>query len=395
MRFLRKIGDFLTSPIGPGVLLISATILAIIVDNSCLSGAYDALFNAKFTVSFGGVGLSKPLLLWVNDGLMAIFFLSVGLEIKREIRFGNLSTFSSAILPAFAALGGMVVPALIYVGYNFGDAYALKGWAIPAATDIAFALGLLALFATRAPTSLKAFLLALAVFDDMGAIIIIAIFFTENLSLVALSIAVLSLALLGAMNWVGIRRLDVYCLVGLVLWAAVLKTGVHATLAGVVLAMAIPLGSHGKYEPAIRLEHSLHAWVIFFILPIFAFANAGINLSGFTTEQFFSGIALGTALGLVVGKPVGIMLLVWIALKMGVSKLPEGSNWTQVLGVSFLAGVGFTMSLFIGTLAFDSFDAAQSVRIGVILGSVVSAFAGLVLLAISLPKAQNAVGVEA
>lgn len=379
-----------TSPAGPGMLLVVAALMAVAADNSPFAGLYDGLLAQKLTVAIGSSGISKPLLLWINDGLMAIFFLYVGLEIKKEFTTGRLSSLKAASLPLVAAVGGMVIPALLYVAFNTGDPVALRGWAIPAATDIAFALGLLALFAARAPAGLKVFLLALAVFDDLGVIVIIALFFTESLSILALSLSLAAIGALVVLNLRGVKRLDVYCVVGLVLWTAVLKSGVHATLAGVALGLAIPV-TDGIAE---RFEHMLKPWVNFFILPLFAFANAGISFSGFTMDQLTSGIAVGTAAGLAIGKPLGILGLVWLAVRFGPLHLPPQTSWKQIGGVACLAGVGFTMSLFIGTLAFDSFYATQSVRIGVILGSVISAVAGLLILNRALPLRAEADGFQ-
>lgn len=371
----------------PGVLLALAAVVALIANNSILTGLYDRLLLATVSVTVEGVGIEKPLLLWINDGLMAIFFFLVGLEIKREMLQGKLSSLRAASLPALGAVGGMVVPALIFVVINAGTPANLDGWAIPAATDIAFALGALALIGSRAPASLKVFLLALAVLDDLGAIVVIALFYTSNLSVGALGVAGAGLAVLIAMNLLGVRRIGLYIVVGLVIWVAVLKSGVHATLAGVVVALTVPLrGPDGVLQddgksPLEVLEHVLHPWVAFMILPLFAFANAGVPLSGLSIDDLIAPLPLGIAAGLVVGKPVGILGACWIAVRMGWASLPDGVNWTKLYGVSQLAGIGFTMSLFIGTLAFSDPALQSAVRIGVLGGTILSIVLGMAALA--------------
>lgn len=371
----------------PGVLLALAAVVALIANNSILTGLYDRLLLATVSVTVEGVGIEKPLLLWINDGLMAIFFFLVGLEIKREMLQGKLSSLRAASLPALGAVGGMVVPALIFVVINAGTPANLDGWAIPAATDIAFALGALALIGSRAPASLKVFLLALAVLDDLGAIVVIALFYTSNLSVGALGVAGAGLAVLIAMNLLGVRRIGLYIVVGLVIWVAVLKSGVHATLAGVVVALTVPLrGADGVLQddgksPLEVLEHVLHPWVAFMILPLFAFANAGVPLSGLSIDDLIAPLPLGIAAGLVVGKPVGILGACWIAVRMGWASLPDGVNWTKLYGVSQLAGIGFTMSLFIGTLAFSDPALQSAVRIGVLGGTILSIVLGMAALA--------------
>jgi NhaA family Na+:H+ antiporter len=309
---------------------------------------------------------------------MAVFFLLVGLEIKREIREGELSSRDQALLPCIAALGGMIVPAVIYAALNWGDDAALRGWAIPTATDIAFALGVLALLGSRVPVSLKVFLTALAIIDDLGAIVIIALFYTANLSVESLALSGIALVVLFALNKMQVMRISAYVLVGVALWVFVLKSGVHATLAGVALAMAIPTRDPDDPErsPLRDIEHRLHVWVAYGILPLFAFANAGVSLAGISLAALFESLPLGIALGLFFGKQIGVFGATWLAVKSGVGRMPEGTNWAQIYGAAILAGIGFTMSLFIGTLAFDGHEQAAQVRIGVLGGSTVAALIG-------------------
>jgi Na+:H+ antiporter, NhaA family len=365
-----------------GILLICAAALALLLSNSVFSGFYDSLLSVPVVVQIGALSIDKPLLLWINDGLMAIFFFLVGLEIKRELCEGELSTWQQASLPAIAALGGMVVPALIYLAINRSDPVAVHGWAIPAATDIAFALGVLALLGNRVPVALKVFLLALAILDDLGAIVIIAIFYTEDLSFLSLSIAMLGACILLFLNWRGVKRIAPYLLVGLVMWICILKSGVHATLAGVVVALAIPL--HGRRidspSPLKQLENTLHPWVVFGVMPIFAFANAGVSLQGLTLGDLLAPIPLGIALGLFVGKQLGIMGFAWAGQRLRLCRLPKGIGWRHMYGVAVLAGIGFTMSLFIGTLAFNDAERARDVRLGVLSGSLLSALTGYLIL---------------
>lgn len=370
-----------------GIVLMLAAVLALGLDNSPLAWVYDALLKTPVVVQIGALELNKPLLLWINDGLMAIFFFLVGLEIKREVVEGRLSNMRQAGLPVLAAVGGMVVPALIFIVLNLDDPTALKGWAIPAATDIAFALGVLALLGPRVPPALKVFLLALAIIDDLGAIVIIALFYTSNLSLSVLGIAAIGIALLAYMNHRNVTRVVPYLLVGLVVWVCVLKSGVHATLAGVAVALFIPLRATNDegHSPLKELEHGLAPWVAFGIMPIFAFANAGVSLQGLALSDLLAGIPLGIALGLFVGKQLGIMAFVWAGVKLGIARLPDGVSWLQIYGVSLLAGIGFTMSLFIGTLAFSDPEHAAAVRIGVLAGSILSAIVGALVLKAALP----------
>lgn len=379
---LRGALEFVHHEAAAGVFLLSAAILALILANSPLEPIYDGFLDTPVTVRIGALMLDKPLLLWINDGLMAVFFFLVGLEIKRELVVGELSSVSQASLPAFAAVGGMVVPALIYAFFNWHDAKALAGWAIPSATDIAFAVGVLTLAGPRVPSSLKIFLLALAIIDDLGAIIIIALFYTSNLSLPALSLAMVGILTLVVLNRRGVTRVAPYVLVGVFMWVCVLKSGVHATLAGVATALAVPL-SAGPGEdtgPLEKLQHSLHPWVTFGVLPLFAFANAGVSLHGLTFAKLLGPIPLGIAAGLFVGKQIGIFGFTWAAITSGFARKPEGASWTQLYAVAILGGIGFTMSLFIGMLAFPEPAYAADIRIGVLTGSLLSALAGFAIL---------------
>ena len=365
-----------------GLFLLAAAALALLLDNSPLAWLYDGLLGTPVVVQVGALEINKPLLLWINDGLMAVFFFLIGLEIKRELVEGRLSTWRQASLPAVAAVGGMVAPALIYVALNQGDPEALRGWAIPAATDIAFAVGLLALVGTRAPVALKIFLLALAILDDLGAIVIIALFYTADLSLTSLALAAAGTAILVTMNLAGVTRIAAYVIVGVIMWICVLKSGVHATLAGVVVAFAVPLRGRRAEDPSPLhlLEQQLHPWVAFGIMPMFAFANAGVSLVGLSLSALLAPIPLGVALGLFAGKQIGVFGATWAATRLGFCRLPEGVNWMHVYGVSLLAGIGFTMSLFIGTLAFADPEHASAVRLGVLSGSTLSAVAGYLVL---------------
>ena len=385
MSMLKRIGRLsalLKHEAAGGVLLMLAAAAALALDNSPLAHLYDALLTIPVVVQIGALALEKPLLLWINDGLMALFFLLVGLEIKRELLEGNLSSWRQAVLPALAALGGMVAPALIYAAVNADDPMALRGWAIPAATDIAFAVGILALLGSRVPAGLKVFLLALAVIDDLGAILIIAVFYTADLSLTSLAIAGACAAVLLALNLAGVTRLLLYILVGVVMWVAVLKSGVHATLAGVIVALFIPLrtGDASTTPPLLRAEHGLHGFVALFVMPVFAFANAGVHLGGISLGDVLSPIPLGIAAGLFFGNQIGIFGLTWAGVRIGVCRLPEGVTWLHVYGASALAGIGFTMSLFIGALAFDDPAHQAAVRIGVLSGSLLSGLVGYAVL---------------
>lgn len=365
---------FITSEAGGGLLLMCVAALALLVANSPLAPVYFGLLKSYV------FGLS--ILHWINDALMAGFFLLVGLEIKREILTGELSTWSRRALPGIAALGGMVVPALIYAACNAGDAVTMRGWAIPTATDIAFALGVLALLGSRVPASLKIFLTALAIIDDLGAVMIIALFYTANLSLDMLGLAILGLIVLGVMNKAGVTRIAPYLLVGVLVWFFVLRSGVHATLAGVALAMTIPLGvGAGAQSPLQRLEHALHPWVAYAIVPIFGFANAGVSLAGTGPQTLVQPVPLGILLGLFIGKQVGVFGFAWAALRLGLAELPARASHLQIYGVSLLCGIGFTMSLFIAALAFESVPALNdAAKIGVLAGSIISASAGWLVL---------------
>ena len=372
-----------------GIVLMAAAALALIMDNSPLSWAYDALLQTPVVIQIGAFEINKPLLLWINDGLMAVFFFLVGLEIKREILEGRLSNRRQAGLPVIAAIGGMIVPAAIYIALNWHDPVALTGWAIPAATDIAFALGVLALLGPRVPVALKVFLLALAIIDDLGAIIIIAAFYTSNLAPAVLGIAAAGVAILAYLNWRGVTSLAPYLVVGLVVWVCVLKSGVHATLAGVVIALFIPLrakNEHG-HSPLKQVEHGLVPWVAFGVMPIFAFGNAGVALYSLSPSDLLEGIPLGIAAGLFLGKQIGIVGFVWVGVKSGIARLPDGVTWLQIYGAALLAGIGFTMSLFIGTLAFADPEQAAAVRIGVLSGSILSAVLGYAVLRYALSGA--------
>ncbi len=385
--------EFLELESAGGILLILAALLAIIMANSPLQSFYELLLSTPVEIRIGLLEVAKPLLLWVNDGLMAIFFFLVGLELKRELTEGELSSIRSIALPGVGAIGGMAIPALIYVYFNHHDPISMKGWAIPAATDIAFALGVLMLLGSRVPASLKIFLTSLAIFDDIGAIVIIALFYTEKISLSALVIAGVCILILFILNRRNVVSKSPYILLGVIMWIATLKSGVHATLAGVILAMFIPLRS--KKEPDISplkdMEHDLHSVVAFFVLPVFAFSNAGISLKGIGLDQLLHGVPLGIALGLFIGKQVGIFGLCWLAIKMKLAALPKGVSWASLYGVATLCGIGFTMSLFISALAFEDHGVNTffDERLGIILGSVVSGIAGYFILRTSLKPNPN------
>ena len=370
--------EFLRLESAGGIILMAAAVAALIIDNSPAAPLYDLLLTTPVSVSVGTFAIAKPLILWINDGLMAVFFFLVGLELKREMLEGELASRQQVVLPAMAAIGGMAGPALVYVLFNAGDETALRGWAVPAATDIAFALGILMLLGSRVPLALKVFLSALAILDDLGAIVIIAIFYTADMSWVSLAFAAVAIAALAALNIAGVRRVAPYILVGVFLWVCVLKSGVHATLAGVVMAFFIPLrpAQGSDHSPLRDLEHRLHPWVAFLILPVFGFANAGVNLSDFGAEQMLASIPLGVALGLFVGKQVGVFGMTWLAFRLGLARKPEGTTLLMFYGVALLTGVGFTMSLFIGGLAFDNAEYITMVKLGVLAGSLLSGLAG-------------------
>ena len=376
-----RVQEFIKLETSGGVVLMIAAIFAMIIANTPLSANYDLILGTYIKVGIGNFEIAKPAILWINDGLMAIFFFLVGLEIKREVLAGELSSFDKAILPIMAAIGGMAVPGIIFAIINWGTPENLNGWAIPTATDIAFALGILALIGSRAPISLKIFLLAIAIIDDLGAIVIIAIFYTSELSLSALSFSVIGFAAAVALNRMGVQRTAPYLLVGIVMWVFVLKSGVHATLAGVLIAFTIPLKTKNEDEALLyKMEHGLHPWVAFLILPVFAFANAGVNFTGIGIDDLLQPLTLGIAVGLFLGKQIGVFLATWIGVKSGIARLPENVSWKHVYGVACLTGVGFTMSLFIGSLAFTTADVMNAVRLGVVLGSVLSGIIGYLLL---------------
>lgn len=375
------IRDFFKLESAGGIILVIAAVVAMTIANSPLNDVYQGVLHSYVM----GMSVSH----WINDGLMAVFFLLIGLEVKRELLEGALKSRETAIFPAIAAVGGMLAPALIYVLFNAGDPEAIQGWAIPAATDIAFALGIMALLGKRVPVSLKVFLLALAIIDDLGVVVIIALFYTSDLSTMALVVGFIMTAVLFVMNAKHVTKISLYTVVGLILWVAVLKSGVHATLAGVVIGFAIPLkGKTGEHSPLKHMEHALHPYVAFAILPLFAFANAGISLDGVSMSGLASTLPLGVALGLLVGKPLGIFSFSVAAVKLGVAKLPEGINFKHIFAVSILCGIGFTMSIFISSLAFGSAHADYDTyaRLGILMGSTTAAILGYVLLRMSLPK---------
>ena len=384
--------EFLRLEAAGGLLLMAAAALAMLVANSPLQSFYQGLLALPFEIRLGTFAIAKPLLLWVNDGLMAIFFLLIGLELKREVLDGHLSNIRSAALPAFAAAGGMMGPVVIYVLFNWGDPVAMRGWAIPTATDIAFALGILTLLGRSVP-GLKAFLLGIAIFDDLAAIVIIAVFYTAELSLVGLAVAAVALTGLAVLNRLGVERLTGYVVLGLILWVAVLKSGVHATLAGAALAAFIPFRHRrqGPVEaptgsPLIRLEQTLHPWVAFGILPLFAFANAGVPLLGLSLADALQPVPLGIAVGLLVGKVVGVTGMSGLAVALGLALLPTGVRWSHLVGTSFLCGVGFTMSLFIASLAFEQGGPTYPGvdRLGILAGSLAAGVIGYVMLRVVL-----------
>jgi NhaA family Na+:H+ antiporter len=381
MQIAVAVRKFLKLEAASGILLAAATLLALLLANSPLQGLYLRFLDTPVAVRAGTFAIDKPLLLWINDGLMAVFFFLVGLELKRESQEGELSRLSQVVLPAIAAAGGMALPAAIYAWVNWGDPVTLPGWAIPAATDIAFALGVLSLLGSRVPASLKVFLLTLAILDDVGAIVIIALFYTDNLVAGSLVVAAGAIVALLLMNRSGVRSTAPYILVGIVLWASVLKSGVHATLAGVALAFFIPR------EAARSLEQDLHPAVSYAILPLFAFANAGLAFEGISLSSYLRPLPLGIVAGLVVGKTLGVFGSAWLAIKLGAARLPQGASWSALLGVALLCGIGFTMSLFIAGLAFEGLglEYAKLTQLGILSGSLVSAVAGYLVLRAVLP----------
>ena len=387
------LANFLRLESAGGIILMLAAVLAIVLANSPLHPYYDLLIDTPVEIRIGALEIAKPLLLWINDGLMAIFFFMVGLELKREFIEGELSDKKNIILPGFGALGGMLIPALVYVYFNSDDKVALQGWAIPTATDIAFALGILSLLGSRVPTSLKVFLTSLAIFDDVGAIIIIAIFYTSQISTLSLMIVLCCIPLLFWINRKNPASTSIYIMVGVVMWVAMLKSGVHATLVGIILAMFIPMRSKQdpNYSPLKRMERDLHSLVAFIVLPVFAFANAGISFTGIGTEQLLHGVPLGIALGLFAGKQVGVFGFCWLAVKFNLTQLPKEISWASLYGTAALCGIGFTMSLFIGSLAFEETTVNRlfDERLGIILGSLASGIIGYLVLKNSLPKRND------
>ncbi|MAR56114.1 MAG: Na+/H+ antiporter NhaA [Rickettsiales bacterium] len=391
---LQSLRSFFKLESAGGITLVIASAIAMIFANTDLHEFYEYFLEIPLNITVDGFGFDKPMHYFINDGLMAVFFLLVGLEIKREVMEGELATVQQALLPGIAALGGIAVPALIYVYLNQGNG-TLHGWAIPSATDIAFALGILALFGKRVPLSLKVFLTAVAVIDDLAAIIIIALFYTNELTTEALLVAVACLVLLFLMNKRGVGNITFYMVVGFIMWFAVLKSGVHATLAGVALGLLIPhkqTYQQRSYSMLSYMEHSLHPWVAFFVLPIFAFANAGIDFSTMSLESLTDAVPLGVAVGLFAGKQLGIFLFSVAAMALGIARMPTGVTYKQFYGVCILCGIGFTMSLFIGGLAFSSVELEMEARAGIIIGSLFSAVIGLIWLHFTLPSAAEQVG---
>lgn len=382
------INKILHSKTAPGLMLCLAALVALLFANSSLHHLYAGFKNIPIVLQVGKFVIDKPLLLWINDGLMAIFFLLIGLEIKRELIEGHLSTFNKAILPAIAAVGGLAVPALIYAYFNWNDPVTINGWAIPAATDIAFALGVMMILGDRVPTPLKVCLVAIAIIDDLMAIIIIALFYTAEISMQSLMLAGIGLSIAAFMNWRNVTNLGPYIVIGLFVWGCVLKSGVHATLAGVALGLLIPLkakNEEGK-SPLKVMEKGLHSWVAFGVIPIFAFANAGISFEGITIETFMQPVTLGIMLGLFIGKQIGVMSITWVACSLKICRLPENTMWPQYYGMALLTGIGFTMSLFIGTLAFTDVSMTTPVRLGVLSGSILSAVTGITVLLLTTKR---------
>jgi NhaA family Na+:H+ antiporter len=395
MRVIHALRRFGALEYAGGASLAIAAVAALALANSPLAFLYQAFLSTPVATHVGALQIDKPLLLWINDGLMAVFFFLIGLEIKREVLEGELSDPRQVVLPAVAAVGGMAVPAAIYAAINAGNPVALSGWAIPVATDIAFALGVLSLLGSRVPTGLKVFLLTLAILDDLGAIVIIAMFYAGNLAPISLGIAAVALLALFTLNRLDVARLWPYFLVGLVLWVSVLKSGVHATLAGVLLAFFIPLRTADPelYSPLRRLENELHGPVTFAILRLFAFANAGVSLVGIGVREFLEPVPLGIAAGLLAGKPIGVLLASWLVVRLGFARLPESTGWGAMFGVSVLCGIGFTMSLFIATLAFEGAGSGYLVqtRLGVLFGSLASAVLGFAILRSVLPPPTRSI----
>lgn len=393
---LRKLKAFFQFEAAGGIILAIAAIAAMIIANSPLHHWYSAFIHAPVELRVGDFQIAKDAHHWINDGLMAVFFFLVGLELKREVLVGELSDINQIILPAAAAVGGMLMPALVYIAFNYHEPEFLKGWAIPAATDIAFALGILSLLGDRVPNSLKIFLVSIAIFDDIGAILIIALFYTSDLSFFSLAVAGLCLPILWLLNRRNVTNVTAYILIGIIMWAAVLKSGIHATLAGVVLALFIPMidRTDPEHSPLEELEEDLHNTVAFGILPIFAFANAGIPLKGAGLEELFHSVPLGIAAGLFIGKQIGVMLTCWLLIKLNACKMPTGMDFKQIYGAALLCGVGFTMSLFIGGLAFGGANPLFDERLGIIMGSIVSGIAGYLMLKMTLKNNMDETAVD-
>ena len=383
---IHKIRAFFNLEASGGIVLALAAIAAMIIANTPLNTWYESFIHAPVAIQVGGCAIAKDAHHWINDGLMAVFFFLVGLELKREVLIGELSNVKQIILPAAAALGGMIMPAIIFLIFNYNEPEFWKGWAIPTATDIAFALGILSLLGNRVPNALKVFLVSIAIFDDIGAIIIIAIFYTSELSLGSLAIAGLCLPFLYLLNRRNVTSITPYLLIGLIMWIFVLKSGIHATLAGVVLALFIPLfdRTDPEHSPLEELEHDLQNTVSYGILPLFAFANAGISLKGAGFAELFHSVPLGIAAGLFIGKQLGVMIMCWLIFKLGISTMPRGMNFKQIYGAALLCGVGFTMSLFIGGLAFAGETPLFDERLGIIMGSIVSGITGYLMLKATL-----------
>ena len=380
---IRRIQTFFQSEAAGGILLLLFASMAILLANTSFNQRYFGFLDTPVSVQFGAFSIAKPLLMWVNDGFMAVFFVLVGMEVKREMLEGSLSSYQQAIFPAIAAIGGMAVPALIYFMVAQGTLEIYSGWAIPIATDIAFAIGIVALLGKRVPLPLKVFLLALAIIDDLGAIIVIAIFYSHELSTPALIIAVVTISILVAMNRFKVSALCAYMVVGLILWASVLKSGVHATLSGVIIGFCIPMEGRNGSSPLYQFEHILAPWCSYLILPLFAFSNAGVPLENVGLSSLNSPLTLGIALGLIVGKPLGVFLFSYLSVKLRLAQLPQGVNFAQIFAIAILCGIGFTMSMFLAGLAFgetayNSFDTLS--RLGILLGSGVSAVVGYLLL---------------
>jgi NhaA family Na+:H+ antiporter len=388
---LRAITNFLKLESISGILLVFATILAIIFENTSLNGIYHYFIDIKVSFAIDEFNISKPMLLWINDGLMAIFFFIIGLEVKREVLGGEMKNPKNVVLPIIAAIGGMAIPALIYTAINFNDSAAMQGWAIPSATDIAFALGVLLLLGSRVPKSLKLFLLTLAIADDIGAILIIAVFYTNEIHIVPLIVAFGSIGVLFLLNRFKVLILAPFLLVGVVLWVAMLKSGVHATLAGVITAMFIPYAKASGYNKTLleEMEHDLHPLVTYLILPLFAFVNMGIGFEAFTLDNLTHSVSLGIILALFFGNQIGVFGLSYLVIKLGFAKLPAGSNYMQLYGVSVLCGIGFTMSLFIGSLAFYGSGVGVDERFAILVGSVISAVVGYLILFFASDKNTN------